>query len=140
MGDFERGKGAREGKLRDWKVAVARGGMRGSIGGMKRPPDKRSKLAPPLPEGERAWGAFWALGDGGRWAVAGLLAAHRALTVTEAARLSGVAERSVSRHFLELWRAGLVSREAPADDGRERFFRLTYTGEGLVQAGMLLEG
>ena len=100
----------------------------------------RGMLAPPLPERERPWGVFWALGDAGRWAVARLLAGHRALTVTEAARLSGVPERSVSRHFLELWRAGLVSREAPADDGRARVFRLTDTGEGLVQAGMLLEG
>ena len=87
----------------------------------------------------RAWGAYWALGDAGRWGMALLLTREGALTVAEAAGRLGVSRRSASRHLQALWKAGIVSRVAPEDDGRRREFRLTDQGAALVQAGMLVE-
>ena len=93
----------------------------------------------PFPKSGRAQDAFWALGDGGRWAVARLLAKERVLTAGEVAQRLGLVPQRASRFLQVLWKAGIVSREAPADDGRRREFRLTVTGEALVQAGMLLD-
>ncbi len=118
--------------------ALAEGARGGNDGRMTGAAGKRTGRA--LLQSGRAQQAFWALGDEGRWAVARLLAQERVLTVSVAARRLGLLQQTASRYLQELWKAGLVSREAPADDGRRREFRLTETGAALVQAGMLLGG
>ena len=83
--------------------------------------------------------AYWALAEPGRWEVAKLVAQERAVSLGEAGRRLGISRQVVSRRFQALLRAGLVVREALAEDGRQWVYRLSESGAALVQAGMLVE-
>jgi len=133
----EMGVAAGKGGGAEAGVAFARNGM--TVAGMKRRAAALPKITATPPGPGRAALVFVALGVPARWGLVRLVGQHRALTLKEAARLAGLSKQAASQHFQILWDAGLVSREAPADDGRARVFRLTETGEGLVQAGLLLE-
>jgi DNA-binding HxlR family transcriptional regulator len=111
----------------------------GYPGGMERWPIRREMKPAPAAGPGRAVEAYWALAEAGRWELAKLVARERAVSLVEAGRRLGISRKMVSRRFQALRRVGLVNREALADDRRQWVFRLTETGEALVQAGMLME-
>jgi predicted transcriptional regulator len=88
----------------------------------------------------RAWVVFGALAEEGRWKVARLLGKEGTLSLGEVMVRSGLPKWTASRYLPELWRAGIVDRYSAKEDGRQRVYRLTEVGAGLVQAGALLEG
>ena len=106
---------------------------------MERWPIRREMKAAPAAGPGRAVEAYWALAEAGRWELARLLAQERAVSLGEAGRRLGISQQMASRRFQALLRAGLVVREALAEDGRQWVYRLSESGAALVQAGVLME-
>ena len=102
--------------------------------------EERAKVAVARVEEGRAGVVFGALAEEGRWRVARLLGREGTLSLGEVMARAGLPKWTASRYLLELWRAGIVDRYSAKEDGRQRVYRLTEVGAGLVQAGALLEG
>lgn len=106
-------------------------------------PKRRESGKPPAGGPARAAAACWALSDPDRWELAKALAKERRLSQREGMRLLGLkgrnGDRAVSRWFQALEYGGLVTKSAPADDGRQREYRLTREGEVVVMALLGLE-